>query len=326
VSLLGFSAAGAVAETAPPPSYEWSLPAGFPQPLVPADNPITAQKVALGELLFTDPRLSVNATRSCASCHDPNKYFADGLPQSIGAKGETLPFNSPSLLNSAYSASFSWIDKGFETLEQQHMGPLTNSAPIELGLGAQQLQTLSNDAELLALLRQAFPGAEQFTTENLIAALASYVRTLVRGDSAFDRYLFADDREAMSTDALAGLALFSSPRLNCASCHRGFLLSGPTRSERAQFSPSFYRTGVAGSVERFRVPSLRFVRHTAPYMHDGSQQTLDEVIDFYAVGGATTDSAGLSRSMLGPRAAERIKAFALTAAERQALLAFLRSL
>ena len=178
----------------------------------------------------------------------------------------------------------------------------------------------------MALLKQAFPAAERFSQQNLIASLASYVRTLVRGDSAFDRYLFADDHNALSAEALAGLALFNSSRLNCVACHRGFLLSGPTRSVRAQFPPSFYRTGVSGSVELFRVPSLKFVQHTAPYMHNGSQQTLEEVIDFYAAGAVSSDTSSGSGHALGPKAAERIKAFELTAAERQALLAFLRSL
>jgi len=314
------------AEVRVEPNYDWQLPAGYPQPVTPANNPITPQKVALGEALFSDARLSLNATMSCASCHNPEAYFSDGMPRPKGAEDETLPFNTPTLWNSAYSASFSWIDKGFESLEQQHVGPLTNSAPVELGLGAKQLQTLSKDAELLAMLKRAFPEAERFTQQNLIAALASYVRTLVRGDSAFDRYLFADDKSALSTEALEGLALFNSSRLNCAACHRGFLLSGPTRSERAQFPPSFYRTGVSNSAEPFRVPSLKFVRNTAPYMHDGSQQSLDDVIDFYSAGGALTNPVNDSVTALGPKAAERLRAFELTAAERQALLAFLRSL
>ncbi len=308
------------------PDYDWHLPAGYPQPIVPVDNPVTPQKVALGEALFSDKRLSVNATLSCGSCHDPDAHFSDGLPRPSGAENETLPLNTPTLWNSAYSASFSWTDKGFESLEQQHVGPLTNSAPVELGLGAEQLLALSKDAELLAMLKRAFPEAEGFTQQNLIAALASYVRTLIRGDSAFDRYLFADDRNALSAQAQEGLALFNSSRLNCAACHRGFLLSGPTRSVRAQFPPSFYRTGVSGSVEQFRVPSLKFVQHTAPYMHDGSQQTLDEVIDFYASGGVSNDASGDTAPALGPKATKRIKAFELTTKERQALLAFLRSL
>ena len=274
--------------------------------------------MALGERLFHDKRLSLNASLACASCHDPKAYFTDGLPRPLGAQKETLPFNSPSLLNSAYSTSFSWVDKGFESLEQQHVGPLTNRAPVELGLGEQQLQTLSKDIDLLELLQRAFPNADRFTQDNLIAALASYVRTLIRGDTAFDRYLYNDDQDALSAEALEGLALFSSERLNCAACHRGFLLSGPTRSVRAQFPPSFYQTGVANSAEQFRVPSLKFVQHTAPYMHDGSLQTLDDVIDFYATGG--------SRAAMGSKALERISAFDLTASEQQALVAFLRSL
>ncbi len=322
--LLGFSQAS---HGAPPSDvtddFKWSLPAGFPTPVVPASNPMSPQKVALGELLFRDKRLSRNATLACASCHKPSLYFTDGVARSKGALGDLLEFNTPSLLNSAYSTSFSWIDKGFTSLEAQHAGPLTNDAPVELGLGNAQLAELSADPLLVAKLQQAFPDAYAFTQTNIVAALASYVRTLVRGGSSFDRYLFQDDETALSAEAQAGLALFNSERLNCASCHRGFLLSGPTRSARAQFPPSFYRTGVGGSRAEFRVPSLRFIKHTAPYMHDGSLGSLEEVIRFYAAGGAADPSQAAT---VGPKAAERMVPFELSVAETVALLAFLDSL
>ena len=153
----------------------------------------------------------------------------------------------------------------------------------------------------------------------MIASIASYVRTLIEGGSNFDRYLFEDDKDALSPEAQRGLSLFSSARLNCASCHRGFLLSGPTRSVRAQFEPSFYRTGVSDSRQNFRSPSLRFIRHTAPYMHDGSMQTLDDVLAFYAAGGRREGG-------LGKNASERIRPFELSGTEKAALLAFLNSL
>ena len=278
---------------------------------------MTEQKVALGELLFVDTRLSLNDTRSCATCHQPEFYFTDGLARSTGALGEPLAFNTPTLINSAYSTSFSWIDKKHATLEQQHIGPLRNTDPVELGLDSAALRTLSADPVLLAALKQAFPDAKVFTQTNLTAALASYVRSLIRGNDGFDRLLFADDQSALTAQQRAGLALFNSDRLNCAGCHRGFLLSGPTQSIRARFPPSFYQTGVSGSSQRFRVPSLRFVQHTAPYMHDGSHASLEQVIEFYEAGG---DGA------LGPKAQERMVPFSLSVAERAALLAFLRSL
>ena len=299
--------------------YVLSLPVGFPPPAVPSQNPLTARKIELGRQLFKDPRLSVNATLSCASCHKPDLYFTDGAARPRGAGGELLEFNTPTLLNVAYSTSFSWIDKDITSLEEQHLGVLTNHTPVELGLGAGELARLSADPQLVAQLGNAFPGAVAFTRENLIAALASYIRTLIRGGTAFDRFLFADDSNALSPEARAGLALFSSDRLNCSACHKGFLLSGPTRSARASYEPSFYQTAVADSRLAFRAPSLRFIKHTAPYMHDGSMKTLEEVIEFYA-------TAANNPSALGPEAAERMKPFELSVAETGALLAFLNSL
>lgn len=281
---------------------------------------MTAPKVALGAALFVDARLSQSGQLACASCHDPDNHFADDKTRPVGAQGELLEFNSPTLLNSAYSTSLSWIDKGFSALEEQHLGPLTNTDPVELGTGQAQLAELFADPSLQQLVLAAFPRARELTLKQVAAALASYVRTLIRGATAFDRYLFADQQAALSAEAQRGLALFTSERLNCAACHRGFLLSGPTQSVRAQFPPSFYQTGVANSDLAFRVPSLRFVQHTAPYMHDGSLADLRAVIAFYAGGGAR---GGVGA---GPKARERMRPFELNEGETLALLAFLQSL
>jgi len=145
------------------------------------------------------------------------------------------------------------------------------------------------------------------------------VRTLIRGGSTFDDYVFGDNKAALSNQAQAGLALFTSPRLNCVACHRGFLLSGPTRSTREAFPPSFYQTRVSSAKPALaiRAPSLRFVQYTAPYMHDGSMDSLDEVIDFYEAANPET---------LGPKARSRMRSFKLNADERRALLAFLLSI
>ena len=249
--------------------WEWQLPPGFPPPLVPSDNPMSAAKVALGELLFFDPGLSANNRLSCADCHQPQNYFIDSVVTPTGALGDVLPFNTPTLWNSAYSTSFSWVDKGFGELEQQHMGPLTNAAPVELGTGPEQLAALFKKPKVQAAVKAAFPAATALALNDVAAALASYVRTLIKGDSAFDAYVFSDQAEALGDEAQAGLRLFTSDRLNCTSCHRGFLLSGPTRSEREAFPPSFYQTGVTAKPvdsfdqqppRAFRAPSLRFVR------------------------------------------------------------------
>lgn len=314
----------APAATGKEPPWQWQLPPGFPPPVVPAANPMSRAKVALGELLFLDRDLSVNGKLSCSDCHQPANNFVDNVVRPTGALGDTLPFNTPTLWNVAYSTSFSWIDKGFDELEAQHLGPLANADPIELGTGPLQLQALQQKPSIAAALLAAFPDSTMapLSLDTVAAALASYVRTLIRGGSAFDDYLFSDNRGALNEDAQRGLALFTSERLNCVSCHRGFLLSGPTRSTREAFPPSFYVTGVSNSVDAFRAPSLRFVRYTAPYMHDGSMSTLTEVLDFYEQGGGDPTSSSGEGSHMGGH----LTPFELDAAERRSLLAFLESL
>lgn len=272
---------------------------------------MSAAKVALGARLFTDARLSGNGTVSCASCHDPEHYFTDGRARAVGATGAVLEHNAPTLLNSAYNASFGWTDAGLDSLEAQHLVPLTNDDPVEMGFDAAALARLGGDPELRSAWSAAF-GTDAVNLDHIVQALASYVRSLVRADSAFDRLLFFDDPQALGLEAREGLALFASARLGCSGCHAGINLSGPTRHADGGAEPSFHRTGVGGSTTAYRAPTLRFVRNTAPYMHDGSLATLDAVIDFYAGGG-------------GPGAAE-LEPFTLTTAEQSALRAFLESL
>ncbi len=249
---------------------------------------------------------------SCASCHDPDNYFIDSRRRGIGALGDTLKFNTPTLLNSAYAASLGWSDLGLTTLEAQHLLPLTNTNPIEMGTGRQQLAALWQDPSVRRVARAAFGDLTKLSITDVSAALASYVRTLIRGGSKLDAYLFYGDSSKLTPAERTGLNLFLSPRLSCSACHRGILLSGPTQSAQASFPASFYRTGVSASAMPIRAPSLRFVRATAPYMHDGSIATLAAVLTFYEGGGGSN--------------AERLQPFQLDANERIALLAFLEML
>src|SRR5262245_21322283 len=191
---LGLSLAVAAGE------YAWQLPRGFPQPLVPADNPMSEAKVALGARLFADRRLSVNGTYSCASCHAPERAFTDGRARSLGATGEPLELNAPTLLNAAYQPSLGWEDSGKLTFEQQMRGPLFNQHPPELGLAGRAGQVeaaLASDAELAQRFAAAFPGEPRAVSmNNAIRAIAAYERTLLAGNSAFDRYVFAGEHDA----------------------------------------------------------------------------------------------------------------------------------
>ena len=226
--------------------------------------------------------------------------------------GGTLKFNTPTLLNSAYAASLGWSDLGLTTLESQHLLPLTNTNPVEMGTGTEQLATLWQDPAVRSATRSAFGDVSALSITEVSAALASYVRTLIRGGGTLDAYLFYGDSSGLTPAERTGLNMFLSPRLNCSACHRGILLSGPTKSAQASFPASFYRTGVSASATSLRAPSLRFVGATAPYMHDGSIATLAAIITFYEGGGGTN--------------AERLQPFQLDANERVALLAFLEML
>jgi len=290
---------------------DWQWPEGFPPPPVPADNPLSAAKVRLGELLFFDTRLSQNGTQSCASCHRPEREFTDGRRRAVGATGSVHPRNTPTLWNVAYNVSFTWLDAGLDALEKQIRIPLTGTAPLEMGFSEALLPTLAADAALMRRHAEAF-GAEPLSLDTVIRALATYVRTLVRADRPFDRFFLYDDRSRFPDEARDGLALFFAPRLGCSECHAGPHLSGPTHAPGQDVAPVFHRTAVGGAAFPVRAPSLRFVSLTAPYMHDGSLDTLDDVIAFYSAGGNAHS--------------ERLRPFVLTAAERRALLAFLETL
>jgi cytochrome c peroxidase len=296
--------------------FRWQLPVGFPEPAVPADNPMSAAKVALGARLFSDTRLSITGKHSCQSCHVPERGFTDGLPVARGALGEALPLNSPTLLNVAYDASLGWRDASIRTLEQQMRGPLFNEHPRELGLAGRQgvvVQTLSADPSLMGEFKAAFPDADSAVSmENVIRAIAAYERTLFAGGSAFDRYVFAGDHRALSDRQKTGMKLFFSARAGCSQCHAGINFNGAwVDRDHPEAAPSFADSGTG---ERVRVPTLRNLVATAPYMHDGRFMGLDAVLDHYEQ--LATD----------PAADARLRRAPLTTSERDELREFLLSL
>jgi cytochrome c peroxidase len=296
--------------------YDWHLPPGFPEPAVPDDNPMSEAKVALGAQLFADPRLSVTGRHSCRSCHAPERAFTDGLPRSRGATGETLPLNAPTLLNAAYEASLGWNDTGTHTFEQQMRGPLFNEHPPELGLAGREAaieRMLAADERLAPAFAAAFPGdARAVSLGNVIRAIAAYERTLLAGDSRFDRYVFRGEHAALDAAEKRGMRLFFSGRSGCSSCHGGINFAGPW-VDRAQpvAAAVFADTGTGQAV---RVPTLRNLAATAPYMHDGRFTTLDAVLEHY------------ERLATDPAVDPRLRRPPLTTGERADLAAFLGSL
>lgn len=333
--------------------YDWDIPDGMPVPAVPADNPMNLAKVELGRWLFYDQRLSINGSFSCASCHVQALAFTDGRPRSVGATGEVHPRSSMSLVNSAYVSRLTWANSLIATLEDQALTPLFGDQPVEMGLAGREQQLsemLQSDQRYAQLFAEAFPNDESpASIINMVRAISAFVRTIVSFRSPYDAYL-AGDSSAISESAVRGEELFFSERLECFHCHGGFNFTDSTTHESARVeSVGFHNTGLyniantgaypednIGLIDitgerrdmgRFRAPTLRNIAVTAPYMHDGSIGTLEDVIAHYARGGRVIEDGPLAGDgRVSPFKSEFLRGFELTAREREDLLAFLESL
>ena len=310
LALIGLSFCVARAADAP---FDWKLPRGFPVPFVPADNPMSTAKVALGKQLFFETRLSRTGLYSCASCHDPAKSYSDGRAVAVGSMGTSLARSAMPLINVAYNLSYGWQHPEVHTLEAQMRQPLMKRHPIEIGMRGLEKKVvaeLESDDGYREQFAAAFGAGP--SVERIIKAIAAYERTLIFGHSPFDAYVFDGQHDALSPAAKRGMALFFSKRIECSGCHAGFNFSGTWRdAQGATGKPSFADDGLG--VGPVRVPTLRNIELTAPYMHDGRFATLDAVLDHY--------------QRIGPRHPDpRLKTFTLDAGERDDLIAFLRSL
>ena len=332
-------------------AFAFDLPAGFPAPRVPPDNPMTTAKVELGRRLFHDPRLSGPGTLACAGCHRPELAYTDGRAQAVGVAGDLHPRSSMSLANVAYSATLGWDDPALKRLEDQVLVPLLNTHPVEMGFAGNEavvLRRLARNRGYADAFRRAFPGEDQpVSLENVSRALASFLRTLLSGDSPFDRWSRGAEVSALSADERAGARLFFSSRVGCAGCHSGFNLSGAVDYDGSAEPepPHFHNTGLydldghgaypplatgahrltgrAEDMGAFRAPTLRNVALTAPYMHDGSVGTLEEVIDHYAAGGRAPRPQSADADSVRDA---QLRGFELSLEERAQLVAFLHAL
>ncbi len=270
------------------------IPAGFPQPVIPADNPINPTKVELGRDLFYDTRLSFNNTKSCSSCHSVAASFSDsGNFVSTGANGQQGTRNAPGLMNVAYDTTFFW-DGRASSLEMQAGVPILN--PIELGNDSVTLvATLNKSPYYHQMFAEAFgdpatsSDISHITFTRIRYALATFERTLISGGSPYDRFMNGDT-SALSASAKNGLALFNSSRTNCATCHSGINFTDNAYHSTGLYAvyPDIGREDVTHNTAdngKFRTPSLRNVALTPPYMHDGSFGNLLGVINNYNVGG-----------------------------------------
>jgi cytochrome c peroxidase len=274
--------------------WRWSpLPPGASSPAIPADNPMSAAKIALGRRLFHDPALSRDGSLACAGCHRQEHGFTDGLATHVGVSGQAGIRNVPGLANVAWRSPLTWTDAGLKTLEQQAMVPMTGERPVEMGMKgneAELARRLSADPCYRALFAAAFPrpgrqgGAIGFG--EVAAALAAFQRTLVSADTPYDRYR-AGRHDALSAAARRGEAQFRAA--GCAGCHGGpdltdnrFHYVGTTALGTAPGYGQPEPGADAVPVQEFRTPSLRNVAVTGPWLHDGSAATMEDAIRRHA--------------------------------------------
>jgi len=337
----------------------FAAPVGLPPVPVPADNPITPEKVKLGDKLFHDTRFSSTGEVSCATCHDRKKGFADALPVSEGIKKLKGTRNAPTVINAAYLHTQFW-DGREPTLEAQSAQPFLN--PVEMGLKDHEpiLKIVRTDPEYAELFKKAFgKTGDQITMTEVQKGLGTFQRTLIGGDSPFDRYYFGGDKEAMSPAAIRGFQIYIG-KGRCVSCHlieqtqalftdnrfhmigvsanqmpqdldelsaavedvkkRGTdiaVLSNPKTSSLGRYAVTRDLTDIGA----FKTPTLRNIELTAPYMHDGSHKTLEEVVQFYNNGGRLNESDPLPKLLSGG-----IRPLNLTEEQQADLVEFLKAL
>ena len=265
-----------------------AIPKGLVPVFFPADNPYTPDKAELGWLLYFDKRLSADGTVACASCHDPKLAFTDGKALATGIKNQTVPRHSPTILNRAFSVEQFW-DGRARSLEEQAKGPM--QSPLEMG------NTLDNIVKTVKGIKgyrercQKVFGTEDVTIDHIAKAIATFERTILSGNSPYDRFK-GGDKSALSPSAQNGMQIFFSNKARCDSCHEGINFTAGKFTNvgigmdkpnpdlgRYQFTKKEEDKGA------FKTPTLREVANTGPYMHDGSLKTLDDVVEHYNKGG-----------------------------------------
>jgi|SRR5215213_1507583 len=291
--------------------------AGYEAMPIPADNPLTPEKVALGRQLFFDDRLSIDGSRSCYSCHVCEHGLTDGLPKAIGAGNKPLTRNSPTLWNIGYHQAFYW-DGRSDSLEQQAMAAWKGG---NMGVGERTGEIVAK-INALQDYRSQFQKVFQSdaTAENMMKAIAAFERTIIGGNTAFDRWR-AGDQSAMSEGAVRGWNIFQA--IKCNNCHDGILFTDQQYHNigigMEQTMPDIGRAEVTKRPQdtgAFKTPTLRDIAKSAPYFHDGSAKTLEEAVDIMLAGGKPNeflDKKNLQQRRPLPD-------------QREALLDFLRAL
>jgi cytochrome c peroxidase len=355
--LTGCDSETIVHENASSQAFAWGLPEGVYPPRVPSDNPMNSAKVSLGRHLFYDARLSANVTQSCSSCHLQRYAFSDKNRVGIGSTGEHHTRNPQHLSNAGYYTSYTWANPALGTLERQIIIPITGDAPVELGVTEEYeeevLGRFRDDQLYQNLFAEAFPDEEESVDiHHIVKALAAFIRTLNSFDAPYDRYLRGEP-DALSEAQKRGFALFMGEKAECFHCHDGINFSDSTANEKSFYVDQFYHNiglynldgegGIGAYPQenqglyeitldpadrgKFKAPSLRNVEVTAPYMHDGSMATLEEVIELHSRGGRLIEEGEYAGDgSQNPNISDLVSAKSFTEQEKSDLVAFLKAL
>ena len=301
--------------------YKLKIPFGLEETavVIPADNPLTNEKIELGRMLFFDKRLSQDNTIACASCHLAKFAFTDGKPVSTGIRGQKGGRSAPASFNRVFSSAQFW-DGRAATLEDQSVGPFTN--PIEHGFANYDVMMakMMKIAGYRKLFKQVF-GEETITVDNVGKAIASFQRTVLSGNSPADRFDQGQEEGAISAEAQHGLLLFRE-KARCTKCHSGFNFTdekfhnlGIGWDDNKVDLGRYMVTKNPEDIGAFKAPTLREIARSGPYMHDGRFKTLEEVVNFYNQGGVKN-----------PHQDPLIIPLELTDQEKHDLVAFLHTL
>ncbi len=296
-------------------SWNINLPDHFDQLIIPERNPMNEAKIELGNYLFYDKALSKDSSTSCASCHLPQLAFSDGRVKGIGIGDSIGMRNSPVLINLAYSPAF-MMDGGVPTLELQVIAPLMHEG--EMGFDLFELEDRFSENKLYQdLSKKSFN--RRLDAKAIAYSLAAFQRTIVSYESNFDKFI-AGDKSIFNVEELRGYELFNSDSLNCSACHTGFNFTDYNYYNIGLYE--LYLDKGRGRVTednkdygKFKVPTLRNVEMSRPYMHDGSMASLEEVVEFKMTGG----KEHINKS-------DNFKSFNLSEDDQKALLAFLKTL
>lgn len=317
------------------------------------ENVFTPEKAELGRYLFYDRRLSINNTKACATCHAQQFSFTDGYSRSIGAFGDLHQRNTRPLINIIFEKYLTAADSSFRFPEQQINNPMFNDHPVEMGLRGNVdkiLERIAADSFYRHQFNKVFPAVNNpVTVKNIQLSITSFIKTIFSFNSSYDDYFFRNRAKAMEQSSINGMQLFFSKQLHCSSCHGGINFNQPVLKDENEDGLFYFNTGLynlngngnypsydQGLIEltknpadmgKYRVPTLRNLAFTAPYFHDGSAATLEDVINVYENAGRLIDS-GLYKGngQTNPYKHPLVRGFKLNLQERKELVSFLLSL